>query len=311
MRLKLRRRDDDAAPTPAQHPAVERFVTEAKFRVLSTGALLSREVAPAPVALWFPPPPDVGCEYFEWVDVFAAVVDARDSFTMVELGAGYGRWTVDCYQALRIYHGDEITDHHFIAVEAEPTHFLWLQEHVQRNGLASRATLIEGAVAADDGTAEFYVGDAQEWYGQSLARPGESRVDDASVKEVRTMSLPTILSGVEKVDLMTVDIQGAELEVLSAAADSLSIIKRLSIGTHSPEAEIGLRELLTSLRWKKIHDFSQGLNETPWGQIAFADDGLQTWINPSQNSANVAARAPATVPRSDVAAPGRARSDVT
>jgi len=30
-------------------------------------------------------------EYFEWVDLLEAVVEARDRFTMIELGAGYGR----------------------------------------------------------------------------------------------------------------------------------------------------------------------------------------------------------------------------
>jgi hypothetical protein len=33
-------------------------------------------------------------EAFEWEDLFAAVDAARETFTIVELGAGYGRWSV-------------------------------------------------------------------------------------------------------------------------------------------------------------------------------------------------------------------------
>ncbi len=30
-------------------------------------------------------------EYFEWADLLEAALDAEDSFTMIEFGAGYGR----------------------------------------------------------------------------------------------------------------------------------------------------------------------------------------------------------------------------
>src|SRR5262249_52494310 len=118
--------------------------------------------------------------------------------------------------------------------------------HVTRNGLATSATLIEAAVAAMDGTEDFYVGAPADWYGQMLARLPGPPPPGTSVKEVRTVSLPTVLRDTEAVDLMTVDIQGSELEVFSSAGGSLSKVRRLSIGTHSPEAEEGLRELLAS-----------------------------------------------------------------
>jgi len=40
-------------------------------------------------------------EYIEWIDVLEAVSNARDRFTMVELGAGWGRWLVNAAAALR------------------------------------------------------------------------------------------------------------------------------------------------------------------------------------------------------------------
>ena len=41
-----------------------------------------------------PPRPVFDEEYFEWVDVIDSVREARDRFVMIELGAGYGRWSV-------------------------------------------------------------------------------------------------------------------------------------------------------------------------------------------------------------------------
>jgi FkbM family methyltransferase len=262
----------------SHHPAVHEFITRSQLWVTTTGALASREILAQPESVSIPPPTQVGSEYFEWVDLFEAVIGAGESFTMVELGAGYGRWTVECYQALRIYHGDALPRHHFVAVEPEPTHFAWLKRHVARNGLSSRATLIEAAVAAADGREDFYVGIASEWYGQTLTRLPGRPPPGAAVKEVSTVSLASILSDLEAVDLMTVDIQGAEVEVLSSAVDSLAIVNRLSIGTHSPEAEAELRELFEGLGWQKVHDFTRGQNDTPWGEMEFHDDGLQTWI---------------------------------
>jgi FkbM family methyltransferase len=280
LRLKSLAGDERVRAGDRQHPAVHRFLTESKLWVTTTGALTSRDVVAQDASVSMPSPRQVGSEYFEWIDVIEAVIGAGEAFRMVELGAGFGRWTVECYQALRIYHGDALPGHHFIAVEPEPTHFRWLQQHIALNGLSQRATLIEAAVAAADGIEEFYVGAAAEWYGQMLTRLPGTAPPGTAVQEVRAVSLPTVLGDAEAVDLMTVDIQGAELEVLTTAVDSLDAVKRLSIGTHSPEAEAGLRQLFAGLGWDNVHDYTRGVNQTPWGPIEFHDDGIQSWVNP-------------------------------
>jgi hypothetical protein len=42
----------------------------------------------------FPPYPVLSEETFEWVALLRAILEAHQTFTMVELGAGYGRWLV-------------------------------------------------------------------------------------------------------------------------------------------------------------------------------------------------------------------------
>ena len=77
-------------------------------------------------------PPPVDGEYFEWIDVLESVALARDRYTMLELGAGYGRWAVRAAAAVR---QRGISECHLVAVEADPVHFTWLQQHFCDNGL--------------------------------------------------------------------------------------------------------------------------------------------------------------------------------
>jgi FkbM family methyltransferase len=256
-------------------------LTREKFFLPATTATTRRHV--------WPPYPTVNEELVEWVDLLTAVASARDVFTMVELGAGYGRWLVSGGFAARSIG----LDYRLIGVEAEPTHFKWLEQHLRDNELwGDSVTAHQTAVAAKDGPTGFYVGDAQSWYGQALAEPPGliellfrrlfSRRSERKLTTVWAISLDTVLRGVDRVDLIDIDIQGAEADVLAAGADTLDAkVKRVHIGTHSVENEQQLRELFQRLGWRKLNDFpTMGTHETRWGPISF-EDGVQTWVNPA------------------------------
>src|SRR5690349_6150133 len=78
-----------------------------------------------------PASPLVSEEYFELIDVIAAVRSARQQFTMVEVGAGYGRWLVRAAVALRRINPMPCL---LVGIEAEPTHFQWIKDHMLDNG---------------------------------------------------------------------------------------------------------------------------------------------------------------------------------
>ena len=80
--------------------------------------------------------PQLDEEYFEWIDLLESVVAASGSYTMIELGAGYGRWALRAAFAAQRYNPDLRC--HIIAVEAEPTVYGWLKEHFAHNGLKPR-----------------------------------------------------------------------------------------------------------------------------------------------------------------------------
>ncbi len=238
--------------------------------------------------------PDFNEEYFEWIDLLEAVIHAKERYTMIELGAGYGRWLINAVAALKRVKSFPYT---LIGVEPEPTHFEWMRLHFKDNGVnPRRSRLIKAAAAGKDGSLWFYVGRPAEWYGQAIAATvpmptsmfqrlrvnitGKAKVGNEEVRKVRAVSLNTILRRLTTVDLIDLDVQGAELEVLAAARDPLhKKVKRVHIGTHGAEIESGLRVLFNGLGWQNINDYGCGCEcDTPYGKIQF-QDGVQTWVN--------------------------------
>lgn len=225
--------------------------------------------------------PVVDEEYFEWIDLLEAVETAEGRFTMIELGAGYGRWMTRGHVAAK-QRGLGAT---LIGVEAEPTHFEMLQAHLSRNGVpGADVRLVQAAVAGEAGEVSFLTGHASTWFGQAITRRVEPALPDypeARIVRMRTVTLASLLEDLEFVDLIDLDIQGAELDVLAATTRALDEkVRRIHIATHKPHLEQGLRELFQTLGWACVWDFpGEASHDTPYGAVAFFD-GVQTWINP-------------------------------
>lgn len=270
-------------------------LTREEFTVGMTGALSTeRRWIEAGI-------PAVDEEYFEWIDVLEAVEAADETFVMVELGAGYGRWLMNAAAAARARGGTSI---HLIGVEAEPTHFRWMRQHFEDNGVPATAlTLIQAAVAAEPGRVRFHIGDPSAWYGQAIypnpwipdPKPSfgrrlrqlvGARRDGHRVVNVPAVTLSSVLEPHDRVDLVDLDIQGAEADVLESARASLAArVRRVHVGTHGPDVERRLRELFVGLGWVKVNDYAWGSDATtPWGPVRF-QDGVQTWRNPHLTTA--------------------------
>jgi FkbM family methyltransferase len=227
---------------------------------------------------------------FDWLVLFEAVVDAKGSFTMAALGAGWGRWLVaGAFAAKQL--GD--LPCRLIGVEAEPTHFKWMQQHFSDNGIdPADHELIEAAAAGRSGHAWFYFGKPDSWYGQSLiderafteAPTGnETEYNGEKARLVRTIDLAELLENYHRIDYLHMDIQGAELDVLSSAPDILNRkVKRVLIGTHSNAVEEGLRRLFLELGWRAQYDFPLNAQLRIKNTEVTLGDGVQVWINPAE-----------------------------
>jgi FkbM family methyltransferase len=249
--------------------------------------------------------PTLSEDFLEWIDVLESVVEARGMYTMIELGAGWGRWVVNAGVALRRI--DPSMELRLVAVEAEPTHFAWLRRHFADNGLdPDEHRLVEAAVAESDGRVRFQRGEPSAWYGQSIERDDPAAklsgpvsrlirwtrnttanrlalgAGTRKVRRARAVSLRTLLAPLDVVDLVDADIQGVEADVFEAAAAELAgKVRRVHVGTHGPVNEARLRALFERLGWECRFDYAGGVaNDTPWGPLVF-EDGMQSWINPA------------------------------
>src|SRR5262249_11359599 len=198
-------------------------------------------------------------ELFEWIDLAETVLRAEGKYTFIELGCGYARWIV--FAALALKQQNPLPAQ-WIGLDPEPSHYAWALEHLKTNTV-SDALIMEAAVGATNGEANFFIGAADGWYGQYLAPEGLEPTTPGQrarrwlrrllegqkeqplerISRVRMVSLTSVLASLEHVDLIDCDVQGAELDVVRAAAEAVNRkVSRFHIGTHSAEIEDGLRQ---------------------------------------------------------------------
>lgn len=266
-----------------QHPIFSHFKPSVEFisdsflgtvsrREFTSEAMQEKVCARGPAGL-----PAFNEEYFEWIDLLESIREWKPGsgpYTFMELGAGYGRWSVRAAIARPLAR--------IIAVEAEPTHFAWLKQNFKDNGVESdRLRLIKAAVSDKPGECLFYVGRPAEWYGQCIADP-ECAPPETGTVEVPCVTIEQLLKYeyVTLVDLIDMDIQGHEFVVLNSAIEVLNAkVKRLHIATHSDEIEHRLMELLEAQEWEYRWNYGCGRKYgTPYGDIKF-QDGVQSWVN--------------------------------
>jgi FkbM family methyltransferase len=293
----------------ARHPMFERFSpyagkvpegSQTDYVGTSTRCEFVADTAPSPSEVQVCHPP-IDEEYFEWIDILESVSLARDRYTMLELGAGYGRWAVRAASAVRQL---GIPECHLVAVEAEPVHYTWLKQHFCDNGLdPAQHTLVHGAVCDQPGKTLFYFrmpgkqDQADEWYGQFITRSNDKPRTKAQEPyagfpvfvhksgwksiEVPAITLSGLLRDLDRVDLIDMDVQEEELKIVRSAIDELDRkVCRLHIGTHRRRLERGLRRTLRSHGWICHFDYPCGsTTETEFGPVHFGD-GVQSWINP-------------------------------
>jgi FkbM family methyltransferase len=239
-------------------------------------------------------PADV--ETFEWLMLLDAVLEARRRFTMIELGAGYGRWLVGAACAARIRRPE--LDLKLVGVEAQPDHFRWMRQHFVDNGVdTARHRLIEAAVALAPGTT--YLVDSPDptgFWGQYVtADPNEiaHHVPGSHARPIRTVTLNEVMNDLSCVDLIDMDIQNAEREIVPANIKSLTErVRRMHIETHASKTHDICKQALVEAGWTILHSYELDTTaSTPFGPIEICDGGILTAVNPKARSRDLISQA--------------------
>jgi len=231
--------------------------------------------------------PPVNEEYFEWIALLAAIVAARGRFCMAELGAGWGRWIVTA----AVLCGRRRLPFRLIGVEAEPSHFEWMQMVLRDNDVdPAQHDLWYGAVTDHDRDSVMLTGpDPPETvWGHRTIRPEElpawESLPGYKIRLVPGYSLKTLFAKHEYVDLVDMDVQGTEFDIMSSSFDTLNAkVGVVHIGTHPPSSvEKSLTKAFRAHGWVNAYSFPCHKDaDTPFGRVTFVD-GVQTWVNPAR-----------------------------
>ncbi len=184
--------------------------------------------------------------------------------TLVDVGVNKGDFTL---LGARIA-GQEGT---VLAFEPEPRNCHWIKKSLELNGYEN-VRLFEMALSDENGTGQLHLGRKSGWH--SLI-PGS---DGVGVISVETRRLDDCLSQIDwdgTIDVLKIDVEGADLRVLSGASETLAntpnITVLLDIHPHLGVNPREVLEYLTSLGFE-IYE------ERPPFDVPVADDGRVTSI---------------------------------
>jgi hypothetical protein len=229
-----------------------------------------------------PIPANWHADIAEWAAALRAVELARTTFTVAELGCGWGCWMNNTGVAAR----RAGLDVQLIGVEADEGHISSAREACRINGFApEQVALHRGVAAATAGTALFPRQDVsgEEW---GLEPVFDATTDERAraLESGRFVELPRIpladvIGGESKLDLLHLDIQGGEADLVESCRSVLDQrVSYLVIGTHSREIEGRLFAGLLGSCWRLEIERPAilALTEDGWSTTV---DGVQGWRN--------------------------------
>jgi hypothetical protein len=229
-----------------------------------------------------PIPANWHADLAEWAAALRAVDLARGSFTIAELGCGWGCWMNNTGVAAR-QAGLEVQ---LIGVEADEGHIAFAREACRINGFAQEQVVLHrGIAAATAGTALFPRQDAsgEEWglepVFDATADERVRALESGRFVELARIPLAEVIGDESKLDLLHLDIQGGEADLVESCRSVLDQrVSYLVIGTHSREIEGHLFAGLLGSCWRLEIERPAilALTEDGWSTTV---DGVQGWRN--------------------------------
>ena len=230
-----------------------------------------------------PIPANWHADIAEWAAALRAVECATNSFTVVELGCGWGCWMNNTGVAAR-RRGLSVR---VIGIEGDEGHIGFARESLASNGFRTEEiTLYRGIAAAKSGIALF---PKQEhpgisWGNEPVFDATEEQrkraLESESHDELPVLALEEIVREYPRIDLLHVDIQGGEADLIRGCAALLKEkFAYLVIGTHSRQIEGQLFDMLLKDGWLLEIERPAILGIDNDGPMVTVD-GVQGWRNP-------------------------------
>ena len=218
----------------------------------------------------------------EWAAALRAVDLSGETFTMIELGCGWGCWMNNMGSAARKT-GRAV---HVIGVEGDAGHIQFAHEALCRNGFSTGEwTVLHGIAAGHSGTALFPKQDhaGASWGLEPIFGATREQLDEAaataSFDVLPMIPLAEIASSHDRIDLLHIDIQGGEVDLVGQCLHTMNEkVGYAVIGTHSRQIEGALFDLLENAGWLLEMERPAILSLSESGPVTTVD-GLQGWRN--------------------------------
>lgn len=216
------------------------------------------------------------CQLFERIP--------HNSITFLELGAGWGEW---CLAATGIIRNNivktKIKNVYCIGVEAEPTHYKWLQESFTHNKIDGRC--VHAVVSDKIGESKFTVTNHPETeYGQSSELPiykqiGLRLLNLGKTQTIQCVTIDNLLLYGKNPVFIHCDIQGSELKAFQGASKSLDNGKicALMVGIHKMKFTERIPKLMDKNGFQQLYNYFPNTEYNIGGKNVAFQDGLQVY----------------------------------
>ncbi len=162
-----------------------------------------------------------------------------DITTIIDLGGNVGMaslWFLNAFPATRV-----------VTIEANPANFPTLESNLRPYG--HRSIIVKGGAWWRKTKLALVNGD-----GLGAASVREARHDDDHATLMDGWDIPALmaLADFKQIDLLKIDIEGAEVDLLLKNADDwLPRVRNMSIETHGPESEAALERALALYTYRR------------------------------------------------------------
>ena len=229
-----------------------------------------------------PIPANWHADIAEWASCLRAVDLAGDRFVMVELGCGWGCWMNNLGVAAKSV-GKKVR---LFGLEADEESLRFARLAFKDNGIADdEFTLVQG-IAGKSGSVALFprVGAEGGGGGEAIFNPTTDQlrdsVDSGNYVRMPVIDIDALTQHEKKLDFVHVDIQGAELDLLTEQFDWLCRkVHYVFVGTHTKQIEGGLFELFTTRGNWKLEVERPAVFGLVDGRPSVHIDGALAWRN--------------------------------
>lgn len=277
----------DALKTMSQHAAIDVARTEGyltnylgvKIDPLFFPTILDgRDNTVEPM----PQPNNWHADIAEFAAALRAVDISGSTFTVLELGCGWGCWLNNTGAAARRA-GKKVK---LLGIEGDAGHVEFANQSMKTNGyLSSEYSITHGIAAATKGRALFPKQSTAgvQWGLEPVFGASDTQIAKALSEDthdnLEMIALSDVIAENGKLDLLHIDIQGGEADLVRDSIETCnSSVRYIVIGTHSRFIEGTLEKLMFNNDWVLEVD-RPAISSLENGVQTLRVDGVQGWRN--------------------------------